>query len=912
MSENCYLLLELEFDPPVEDQAVIDQKIEEKRKFWSRNSTDFKRGAEYKRCLEMLPKIKEIMSDPIKCKKEADSACSIVYDPIDKVIKEHSIDGNIDEDIVENYANVKKISFNVVKKRIFALGVKIIPMVYYQTAYNEYYKNKPENAATFDDRQAYLKALNKDNFYDFLNPGTIQNMDKLSCDKLKQLAQEKKTNEFYKNDAYSSSGKKICEACELAFKDKSSKTTYDEYLVWCKRRRILDDAKESAKITGGNLSYEQGKDCIGKLIELLKDRKLAEKIYIAFCKIEKIAYNPDSLKGDNWKKEAEEKRTEAEYKKRQDEARREEARREEARREEARREEARREEARREEARREEARQEAARQEAARRKKRKTLAIIALCLLIFCVVALRNTTDLKDSQSTPSGVSQAPIDTIVSNVNDTNSKDTTNVIKKTELSVANFRSDTTSGEAPLNVEFTDESTESPASWKWDFGDGSTSTKQNPEHTYSTAGVYTVKETVTNEAGENTETKTDYVTVTDSLQVPAADFSVSETSGEAPLTVTFTDESSESPTEWKWDFGDGSTSTKKNPEHTYSTAGVYTVEETVTNEVDEDTETKTEYITVTAPLQIPAADFSVSETSGEAPLTVSFTDDSSGSPNTWQWNFGDSSDTLTKYNPTHTFTKAGTYTVTETVTNEAGKDTETKTNYITVTAPEGTDISSQSTETAIPDTASQSTVSAPVPDFSASVTSGEAPLTVTFIDESTGSSNEWKWNFGDGSPTIDGTTSAYKNPTHTYIKAGIYDVKETAINSAGKNTKTKSSYITVTAPESIDTASDNTWTGSDTSTTTDITSLPTKSEVSTFVNDYQGVSDFIETVSENSKLNHPEWKWDIWKDQSGNRVISFYYYQNNSKGYESIYFDSEGNTISKKGLELTPVYSYPGA
>ncbi|HII93596.1 MAG TPA: PKD domain-containing protein, partial [Methanosarcina sp.] len=304
-----------------------------------------------------------------------------------------------------------------------------------------------------------------------------------------------------------------------------------------------------------------------------------------------------------------------------------------------------------------------------------------------------------------------------------------------------------------------------------------------------------------------------INVSEQPVLPDADFWSDITSGEAPLKVQFFDESTGSPTAWNWNFGDGVTSTKQNPIHTYTTDGTYTVKETITNEIGGDTETKESYITVTSPAEaltavVPVPDFSASVTSGEAPLTVSFTDESSGSPTEWQWNFGDSSDILTEYNPTHTYTKAGTYTVTETVTNEAGKDTETKTDYITVTAPESTDISSQSTETAIPDAASQSTVIAPVPDFSASITSGEAPLTVTFIDESTGSPNEWKWNFGDGSPIIDGTTSAYKNPTHTYVKAGIYDVKETAINSAGKNTKTKSSYITVTAPESTDTASDD--------------------------------------------------------------------------------------------------------
>ena len=84
--------------------------------------------------------------------------------------------------------------------------------------------------------------------------------------------------------------------------------------------------------------------------------------------------------------------------------------------------------------------------------------------------------------------------------------------------------------------------------------------------------------------------------------PVADFAGSPTSGEAPLTVSFTDQSSNSPTSWSWDFGDGATSTAQNPSHQYSSAGTYTVELTAANEYGSDTETKTDYITVTEPPQ----------------------------------------------------------------------------------------------------------------------------------------------------------------------------------------------------------------------------------------------------------------------------------------------------------------------
>jgi YVTN family beta-propeller protein len=81
------------------------------------------------------------------------------------------------------------------------------------------------------------------------------------------------------------------------------------------------------------------------------------------------------------------------------------------------------------------------------------------------------------------------------------------------LPVANFSANPTSGKAPLNVSFTDNSTGTPTAWKWTFGDGTNSTVKNPTHKYSQEGNYTVKLTATNAAGSNTTTKTNYIKVT---------------------------------------------------------------------------------------------------------------------------------------------------------------------------------------------------------------------------------------------------------------------------------------------------------------------------------------------------------------------------------------------------------------
>ncbi len=166
-------------------------------------------------------------------------------------------------------------------------------------------------------------------------------------------------------------------------------------------------------------------------------------------------------------------------------------------------------------------------------------------------------------------------------------------------------------------------------------------------------------------------------------LPIANFSTNLTSDYASLTVQFTD-TSQNATSWNWDFGDGTNSTEQNPVHAYSTTGNYTVNLTVSNA--NGTSSTSSTINVSTKPVLPVADFSANITSGYAPMTVSYTDTSTGTPNSWKWNFGDGSPLVTKYNPTYTYSKAGTYTVKETVSNAAGKDTEINTNYITVTAP----------------------------------------------------------------------------------------------------------------------------------------------------------------------------------------------------------------------------------
>ena len=332
--------------------------------------------------------------------------------------------------------------------------------------------------------------------------------------------------------------------------------------------------------------------------------------------------------------------------------------------------------------------------------------------------------------------------------------------------VVNATADTRVGQAPLTVNFQGTSPLAVTAWHWDFGDGTTSPEQNPSHTYASAGSYTVNLTITHADGTNYLRQTEYIKAYDP---PAAGFTANVTEGPYPLAVGFTDQSTGTPTTWNWDFGDGATSDEQSPVHTYTAAGTYTVTLTAANPAGSNTTTRTDYITVSTPV-IPQASFTASQTAGAAPLTVQFNDTSLYQPTSWNWDFGDGN-TSTEQNPSHTYSYAGTFTVSLNATNAGGSDTVTRTEYISVSDP-----------------------AAPTASFTASGRVGIAPLTIRFTDTSKDYPTSWLWDFGDG------TTSAEQNPTHTYTATGKYTVNLTAANADGSNATTQTDYIAVIGTE----------------------------------------------------------------------------------------------------------------
>ena len=145
-------------------------------------------------------------------------------------------------------------------------------------------------------------------------------------------------------------------------------------------------------------------------------------------------------------------------------------------------------------------------------------------------------------------------------------------------------------------------------WDWDFGDGnfaSDNGKQNPSHVYEIPGTYTVTLTAMNTGGNATSTQVSTVTVNavPPPAAPTASFTGTPVNGTAPLTVSFNADASTSDpaiwATWRWDFGDGTFSSVKNANHTYTTGGIFTVSLTATNLGGTNAMTRVGYINVTA-------------------------------------------------------------------------------------------------------------------------------------------------------------------------------------------------------------------------------------------------------------------------------------------------------------------------
>jgi PKD repeat protein len=417
---------------------------------------------------------------------------------------------------------------------------------------------------------------------------------------------------------------------------------------------------------------------------------------------------------------------------------------------------------------------------------------------------------------------------------------------KAQSLTANFSASPTAGCSPLVVNFKDLSTGNVTGWQWDFGNGGTSTLKNPSAIYFTPGNYTVTLTVTDATNAtNTTVKTAFITI---YAQPAVDFSVDKRTGCSPAKIKFTDKSATPAgtviTSWKWDFGDGGSSTQQNPSYTYRTPGSYTVTLSITNDKGcTQLITKPNYIDITQGV-VPSFSY-VDPAVCSAPATVNFTNKSTG-PGTlsYKWNFGNGK-TAATFNASTVYATNGTYRISLIVSSNLGCTDSTassldigkvttdfiipasicpkvpvqflnnatprpikafwkfsngttdtlKNGLTTFAAPGNYTVTLINTYAVCTDTLIKNitVVAAPTLDFKASDTAKCQPsLTTNFSNTSNGTT--YFWDFGDS------TSSTQTSPVHTYNKFGDYTVTLIATGTNGcSDTLKKPAYIKIRKP-----------------------------------------------------------------------------------------------------------------
>ena len=304
----------------------------------------------------------------------------------------------------------------------------------------------------------------------------------------------------------------------------------------------------------------------------------------------------------------------------------------------------------------------------------------------------------------------------------------------------------------LFYEFTDLS-EDASDWFWDFGDGGTSTNQNPFHLYDEDGFYTVVLTVENDCGLDI-----YELEIEVISVPVASFNYNPGAGCQPLTVQFTNESTPNADEFFWSFEGGipSESTDENPVVLYEQPGTYSVTFIASNEAGDDIALMSDVITVD-PLPIAGFDFAVNGLEAQFLSTASFN-------NSVTWLFGDGNSS-SQDNPTHVYNTGGVYEVMQIAENDCGPDTAI--HVLNVDGPPNAGMTVNETE-------------------------GCSPFTVVYMSTTGGDVDSYQWSFPGGDPS----TSIAEMPIVTYDAPGVYNATLVVTNSSGSDTLEIEGIVTV--------------------------------------------------------------------------------------------------------------------
>lgn len=339
---------------------------------------------------------------------------------------------------------------------------------------------------------------------------------------------------------------------------------------------------------------------------------------------------------------------------------------------------------------------------------------------------------------------------------------------------ANFEVDKTEACEPCYIEITNTSSDDAVSFSWSFGNGNTSFEENPQAvSYVNSGTFTITLTVEDASGLTASKSIDIIVHAS----PIAAFGTTNGAamGCVPLDVGYTDQSTpgDAPiSEWTWDFRDGSFNVSEpNPQHSYSTPGVYDVALTVIDENGcENTVEVEDYVKASEP---PVVDFSADNTQAcNPPLTVNFSGDATGTGSlSYSWDFGDGT-TGAGNSPSHTYGNYESYDVSLTVTDEYGcPGTKIKEGYINIMDNVADFNMRQSTDT---------------------ILSGDSACvgTVHFLGNATSNYTKYYPQYGQSNTAVYG-----QNATFDYQEPGTYNVMQvTGYNSNCADTLIKQIVI----------------------------------------------------------------------------------------------------------------------
>ncbi len=327
---------------------------------------------------------------------------------------------------------------------------------------------------------------------------------------------------------------------------------------------------------------------------------------------------------------------------------------------------------------------------------------------------------------------------------------------------ANFAADRINACIPSTINFSDRSIDTTGTltaWEWSFGDGTTSSEQNPSHSYSQPGFYTVSLKVTSSSGcTSTSTRVRLIRIFSGV---IADFvPTAPATCRPPFDVTLMNQTSgPGVMSYTWDLGNGATSTAQNPAVTYSSNGTYSARLTATSDFGCSNTVEKSF-----PIQQFNTDFSGPDTICINSF-ASFTNISTDSAQLTEWRLGDSS--YAGSGATRFFAAAGIYPIRLIQSFGTCKDSVTR-NLVVVNKPQV--------------------------QFTSDKTEGcRAPFIVNFTDQ-TPNAVAWLWEFGDG------TSSTDRTPQHEYTSLGTFDVKLTVTDRFGcTDTLLRAAYIQIAAP-----------------------------------------------------------------------------------------------------------------